>query len=209
MSPSIDSKQEKAEIMLLYHSDGGLDLIAGAVLLNLGLDVLNGTSATSLFTWIPILLISSLKNRFTLPRLGFKALKTNEKIARSWTIQTAVGLAIGLLILSTLILANPFGLHDTLGVIGQGDVRNLILAVVGGLMFAASAWIIPLKRFYIYGAIMAASALINYFFLPVYLPIFLTAAVMVVIGIRLTMQFSKDYPDPEENKKEVSKDPKK
>ena len=209
MSPSIDSKQEKAEIMLLYHSDGGLDLIAGAVLLNLGLDVLNGTSATSLFTWIPILLISSLKNRFTLPRLGFKALKTNEKIARSWTIQTAVGMAIGLLILSTLILANPFGLHDTLGVIGQGDVRNLILAVVGGLMFAASAWIIPLKRFYIYGAIMAASALINYFFLPVYLPIFLTAAVMVVIGIRLTMQFSKDYPDPEENKKEVSKGPKK
>ncbi|MDK2981619.1 MAG: hypothetical protein PWQ55_1966 [Chloroflexota bacterium] len=211
MSPSIDSKQEKAEIMALYHSDGGLDLIAGAVLLNLGLDILNGTSATSLFTWIPILLISSLKNRFTLPRLGFKALKTNEKIARSWTIQTAVGLAIGLLILSTLILANPFGLHDTLGVIGQGDVRNLILAVVGGLMFAASAWLIPLKRFYIYGAVMAASALINYFFLPVYLPIFLTAAVMVVIGIRLTMQFSKDYPDPEQDKdtKKVSKDPKK
>jgi len=214
MSSSINSKKEKAEVMLLYHSDGGLDLIAGAVLLNFGLDILNQTSTTSatpLFTWIPILLISSLKNRFTLPRLGFKALKTNEKIARSWTVQTAVGLAIWLLVLSTLIMSNPFGLHEKLGVIGQGDIRKLILAVAGGLMFAIGAWIIPLQRFYIYAAILAGAAAISYFFNPisVAIPVFLTAAVMVVVGVKLTMQFGKIYPDPEKDPKGVSKDPKK
>jgi hypothetical protein len=51
--------------------------------------------------------------------------------------------------------------------------------------------------------------LISYFFLPVYAPVFLTAAVMVVMGIRLTMQFGKKYPDPEQDKKGVSKDSKK
>jgi hypothetical protein len=209
MSPTNVSKKEKAEAMLLYHSDGGVDLIAGAILLNFGLDILNQTSATSLFTWIPILLISSLKNRFTLPRLGLKALKVNEKIARSWTVQTAVGLAIWLLIISTMIMTDPFDMQAKLSVIGSGDIRNLIMAVVGGLLFAAAGWLIPLKRFFIYSGILAVSSLISYFFLPVYAPVFLTAAVMVVMGIRLTMQFGKKYPDPEQDKKGVSKDSKK
>jgi hypothetical protein len=209
MSPTNVSKKEKAEAMLLYHSDGGVDLIAGAILLNFGLDILNQTSATSLFTWIPILLISSLKNRFTLPRLGLKALKVNEKIARSWTVQTAVGLAIWLLIISTMIMTDPFDMQAKLSVIGSGDIRNLIMAVVGGLLFAAAGWLIPLKRFFVYSGILAVSSLISYFFLPVYAPVFLTAAVMVVMGIRLTMQFGKKYPDPEQDKKGVSKDSKK
>lgn len=209
MSPTNVSKKEKAEVMLLYHSDGGVDLIAGAILLNFGLDILNQTSATSLFTWIPILLISSLKNRFTLPRLGLKALKVNEKIARSWTVQTAVGLAIWLLIISTMIMTDPFDMQAKLSVIGSGDIRNLIMAVVGGLLFAAAGWLIPLKRFFVYSGILAVSSLISYFFLPVYAPVFLTAAVMVVMGIRLTMQFGKKYPDPEQDKKGVSKDSKK
>ncbi len=209
MSPTNVSKKEKAEAMLLYHSDGGVDLIAGAILLNFGLDILNQTSATSLFTWIPILLISSLKNRFTLPRLGLKALKVNEKIARSWTVQTAVGLAIWLLIISTMIMTDPFDMQAKLSVIGSGDIRNLIMAVVGGLLFAAAGWIIPLQRFFVYSGILAVSSLISYFFLPVYAPVFLTAAVMVVMGVRLTMQFGKKYPDPEQDKKGVSKDSKK
>lgn len=209
MSSSNDPKKEKAEAMLLYHSDGGLDLIAGAILLNFGLDILNQTSATSLFTWIPILLISSLKNRFTLPRLGLKALKVNEKIARSWTVQTAVGLAIWLVIISTLILTDPFDMQAKLSVIGSGDIRNLIMAVAGGLLFAAAAWIIPLQRFYIYGAVLALSSLISYFVLPVYAPVFLTAAVMVVMGIRLTMKFGNTYPDPDKDKKVTSKENKK
>ena len=209
MSPTNDPKKEKAEVMQLYHSDGGLDLIAGAILLNFGLDILNQTSATSLFTWIPILLISSLKNRFTLPRLGFKALKTNEKIARSWTVQTAVGLAIWLLIISTLILTDPFDMQAKLSVIGSGDIRNLIMAVVGGLLFAAAGWIIPLQRFYIYGGILALSSLISYFVLPVYAPVFLTAAVMVVMGVKLTIKFGNTYPDPDKDKKDTPKEKKK
>lgn len=199
------SKNEKAEVMQLYHSDGGLDLIAGAVLLNFGLDILNKTSATSLFTWIPILLISSLKNRYTLPRLGLKALKANEKIAHSWTIQTAVGLAIWLLIISTMILLDPFDMQIKLSAIGQGDIRNLILGVVGGLLFVAAGWLIPLRRFYIYSGILALSSLISYFLAPVQVPVFLTATVMIVVGIKLTMQFGKTYPDPEKDKKDAPK----
>jgi hypothetical protein len=206
MSPTNVSKKEKAEVMLLYHSDGGLDLIAGAVLLNFGLDILNQSPATSLFTWVPILLISSLKNRFTLPRLGVKALKADEKIARSWTTQTAVGLAIWLLIISTLIISDPFDMQAKLSTIGQGDVRNLIMGIVGGIAFAAAGWLIPLRRFFIYAAILALSSLISYFLAPVFVPIFITAAVMIVVGIKLTIKFGNTYPDPDQDKQKSIKD---
>ncbi|BBB49720.1 hypothetical protein [Pelolinea submarina] len=209
MSSSDFSKKDRAEVMQLYHSDGGLDLIAGAVLLNFGLDILNQTSATSLFTWIPILLISSLKNRFTLPRLGLKALKANEKIAHSWTIQTAVGLAIWLLIISTMIMLDPFDMQVKLGTIGQGDVRNLIIGVVGGLLFAAAGWLIPLRRFYIYSGVLALSSLISYFLVPVQVPVFLIAVVMIAVGIKLTIAFGKKYPDPDKDNKDSSKGNKK
>lgn len=209
MSPTIISKEEKAESMLLYHSDGGLDLIAGAVLLNFGLDILNQSPTTSLFTWIPILLLSSLKNRYSVPRIGYKALNADEKIVRSWTMQTAIGLAIGLLIISTLILSDPFNLQSTFSLPWSGDIRNLELAIVGGISMLAAAWMIPLRRFYLYAGILALSSLVSYFLLPVYAPIFITAAVMVVIGIKLTMSFGRTYPDPEKDKKTESREDKK
>jgi hypothetical protein len=112
MSSNDSSKKEREEAMLLYHSDGVLDLITGAVLLNMGIDLLGTSKTTSLFTWIPILLYSSIKNRYSLPRIGYKALNANEKIAHSWTIQNAVGLAIALLALGTILVGDPLGIQQ-------------------------------------------------------------------------------------------------
>jgi hypothetical protein len=210
MSTTNSSKIEKAESMQLYHSDGGLDIIAGSVLLNLGLDVLNQAATTSLFTWIPILLLSSMKNRFSVPRIGYKALKADDKIVRSWTTQTAIGLAIWLLVLGTLLITDPFHLEDMFNLPWEGDFRNLVFAAVGGTSLAAAGWLIPLRRFYLYAGVAFVSSLISYFLLPVYAPIFITATVMVVIGIKMTMSFSRTYPDPEKDKaKNDNKDSKK
>jgi len=201
MSSNNSSKKEREEVMLLYHSDGAIDLIAGAVLLNLGLDLLNESPTTSLFTWIPILLFSSIKNRYSLPRIGYDALKANEKIVRSWTAQTAVGLAIALLLLGTLIVGDPLELAAKIDLPWQGSVAGLTFAILGGLGAALAAWRIPLKRLYIYAGVLFFTGLISHFFLPLYAPVFVSALVMLVTGLRFTSAFNKKYPDPEKDSK--------
>jgi hypothetical protein len=195
------SRKEREEVMELYHSEGGLDLIAGTVLLNLGLDLLNNSSTTSLFTWIPILLYSSIKSRYSLPRIGYDALKADEKIVRSWNAQTAVSLAIALLVLGTIIVGDPLGLQTKINLPLQGNVICLAFGLIGGLFALLAARFIPLKRLYIYAGVIFSSGLISYFFLPIQVPVFLSAIVIIVIGFRLTMAFNKKYPDPEKDQK--------
>ena len=200
---NFSSPKERESVMALYHSDGALDLIAGAVLLNLGLDLLNESPTTSLFTWIPVLLYSSIKNRFTLPRLSYDALKADEKIVRSWTAQTAVGLAIVLLVLGTVVVGDPLHIKTALNLPFQGNVMSLAFALLGGLAALLAAWLIPIKRFYIYAGIIFFSGIISYFFLPISVPVFLSAAVMVVVGFKLTMKFNTQYPDPDKPDKPI------
>jgi hypothetical protein len=128
---------------------------------------------------------------------------------KSWAVQSEVGLAIWLLLISTLVISNPYDFQDKLSTIGSGDIRNLVLGAAGGLAFALAAWRIPLPHFYIYGGVLALTSLISYFFLPVSVPVFITGIVMVVYGIKLTMTFSKIYPEPEKDKKGSSKESKK
>ena len=197
--------KEETKATQLFHSDGAADLIAGAVLLNFWIDLLNNDPFSSLFSWIPILLFSSIKNRYTLPRIDLKKLGVDEKQTRNWTAQTAIGIAIAFLTISTLLLNDPLDLKSKLSMSWGGDPRCLVYGVVGGLFMLLGAWRLPLKRFTIYAAVAFGTSLICYFFLPVTYSVVITAAVMLVMGIRLTMQFSKDHPDPEQEPKGKAK----
>jgi hypothetical protein len=197
--------KEETKASQLFHSDGAAELIAGAVLLNFWIDLLNNDPFSSLFSWIPILLFSSIKNRYTVPRIGYKELGVDEKQTRKWTAQTAIGIAIAFLTISTLLLSDPLGLESKLSISWGGDYRCLVYGVVAGLFILIGAWRIPIKRFNIYAAIAFGSSLICYFFLPVTYPVVITAAVMLVMGIRMSMQFSKKYPDPEQETKGKAK----
>ena len=206
-----NSKAERARIMELYHSDGAYDLVAGAVLLNFGLDLLNQATTTSLFTWIPILLLPSIKNKFAVPRIGLETLKATERQARSWTSITAVNIALGLLAVSMLVLNDPFELANRIHLPWGGDGRNLIYGTVAALYFLVSALTIPLRRCYFYAALALAASLTAMFWLPVAAPVLVTAAVLFGMGIRLTISFNRKYPDPEKEsrEKEVKKESKK
>lgn len=199
ISNSKNKKQLKA--IQLYHSDGTLDIVTGTVLLNFALDVLNESESTSLFTWIPILLISSIKNRFFLPRVGYDLLGVDEKRFRNWITQTAAGVAVAILILSMMILNDPFDLQNKLSLPWEGDYRCLVFGVLGGLMLSAAAWITSLRRFYLFAAATLLISLISYFFIRVYVPILILAAVMLFIGIRVMIKFMHQYPEPEKEDK--------
>ena len=199
------NKRDNTETQQLYHSDGGLDLVLGTVLVNLGFDVLNGAASASLFSYIPIFILYSMKSRFTVTRLGLDRLGIDERTSNYWARQLTLWTAIGLIFLSIMTLGDPLSLQEKLNLPWAGDIGCLMFAVIGGVSLFLTAWKTTLKRFKIYAAVAFASGLISYFILPLYAPMFITAAVMVVPGVKLMMEFSRQYPEPEKDKEEESK----
>ena len=184
----------KVKALQLFHQDGIIDIISGTVLVNFGFDILSNNETTSLFTWVPIILLSSLKNKTTIPRLGYEALGGDKRQINRWTFYPAIGIVIALTLFGILILGDPFDLKNSLVLPFSGNSKNLI----GGLLLAAACFLagmlLSLKRFYMYGAVALAAGLISYFYLPIYFPFFLTAGVMIANGARLMVAFLRTYP---------------
>ena len=200
--PLFESK--RAKMMEIFHQDGIVDLIGGAVLLNYGFDLLNNSSLSSLFTYIPILLMTPMKMQVTISRLGYEPFNNSQKKVRQWILGAAALMVLTLMLLGMVVL-NPVSavsvvlnnlFEDYGGLVGVG----ITLAVVSAL----AAVLTPHKRFLIYtitplAAAIAALALR----LPVYALVFVQAAVMLGFGLRLMMRFTRAYPleTPSEKKK--------
>jgi hypothetical protein len=201
--PMADKKKivsSKVKALQLFHQDGIIDIISGSVLINFGFDILNNNETTSLFTWIPIILLSSLKRKTTIPRLGYESLGGDERQIKRWTFYPAVGMILALILFGTFILDNPLDLQNTFILPFPGNSHNLF----GSLILAAACFItgllISLKRFYVYAAVALAAGLVSYFFLPIYFPFFFTGAVMIAYGARLMTTFMRAYPLDDERK---------
>lgn len=182
------------EIMRIYHQDGIIEVITGAVLLNFGFDLLNRNSMTSLFTYIPIILLTSMKNQMTISRLGYDVLGGDEKRVRKWNLGIAAGLVITLLLLSTTVLDDPLNLRSTLTLPFGRDVGSLLAGTILALACLAAAYLIPLQRFYVYAPVAFAAGLIGFFFLSPAAVVFICAFAILVPGIKMMLKFAKAYP---------------
>jgi hypothetical protein len=179
------------EALNLFHQDGALDVIAGATLLNFGFDVLGGAETTSLFTWIPILLYSSLKNKNTLPKLTPFLKNVSDKQLRLWTIIPSVGLVLVLVLLGIIMLGDGLNL---------GDLRSL-----AGFTFITLACLVPavwvgLKHYFIYAAAAFTAGLLSFLLIPPSWSVFILATFMLLFGGRMMVRFTRDYRLPEEEK---------
>jgi hypothetical protein len=184
----------REEMMRVFHQDGIIEIITGAVLLNFGFDLLNQNRITSLFTYIPIILLTSMKNQVTMSRLGLEPFGGDEKKVRYWNLSVAAGLVVMLLLLSTTILDDPLKLRSILSLPFGGDIGNLFAGAIIALACLAAGYFIPLKRFYYYAPVAFAAGLIGFFFLPVHIPVFFCALAILVPGIQLLVKFTRAYP---------------
>jgi len=191
----------KIKALQLFHQDGIIDIISGAVLVNFGFDILNNKETTSLFTWIPIILFSSLKNKTTIPRLGYESLGGDEGQIKRWTFYPALGIVLVMMLLGIFVLGNPLNLQNTFILPFSGNSKNLFSGIILAAACFITGMLIYLKRFYVYGIVALAAGWISYFFLPIYFPFFLTAGVMIAYGTRLMVTFTRAYPldDKREN----------
>jgi hypothetical protein len=194
MQETETNMKTKKESFHLYNQDGVIDIISAAVLLNFGLDLLKNSETTSIFTWVPILLISSLKDRITNSRLSPEELGTDNKTIRKWTFIPAVVMILSLTLLGTFVLGDPLNIQATGFLSFSGDALSLAASLVLSLVWIISGLLTGLKRFYIYAGVALIAGLISSFFFPLYVPFFLTAAVILVLGAVLMVKFTKAYP---------------
>jgi hypothetical protein len=201
---SMPNKQKisltREEAMRIFHQDGIIEVITGAMLINFGFDVLNRNkpaSITALFTYIPILLLSSMKNQVTISRIGYAAFGSDEKKVRNMNLAVAAGLVITLLLLSITALSDPLKILGGLALPFGGDISNLFVGTILALACLAGAYLIPLKRLYLYAPVAFVASLASFFlFFNPAAPVFFLALVILVPGIQLMVKFTRAYPLP-------------
>jgi len=204
----------RSEAARLFHQDGIIDIIAGAVLLNFGFDILNQSVTTSLFTFIPILLVNSMKRQITLQRLEAEGMDLDSAKFRRWTIYMTSGIVLMVIALGTLVLNGPLQTWYESGWIAQYNPRSFAAALIPGIFALAGALLIPLRRLYIYVGFSLFAGIISFFLLPPYFPTFAVAVLMITYGGWTMSKFMRANPidehkDQKENKeKDIKKEKK-
>lgn len=191
------SAQTLKDMLYLFHQDGAVDVIAGATLLNFGFDVLGQAESTSLFTWIPILLLSSIKNKNTMPRLSPFLNEVSDRQLKSWTFIPSVLMILTLILLGVMMLGDPLNLAQANFLPLAGDFKAFLSFTILALICLLPVFWAGLKQFIIYSIVSFVIAIASFFILPAAWGVFVIAAVMLVLGGRNMLRFTRQYPLPD------------
>jgi hypothetical protein len=191
--------------MEIFHQDGVLEVVMGATLLNFGFDILNEMSFTSLFTYIPIVLMSAMKNQITISRIGFESFDGDENSVRNWNLITAAGMVLVLVALSMFVLNDTLQIRELISLPSTSHIPSLFTGLVLALGSLAGAVLIPLKRFYFYAAAALLIGVLGLFLFPAQVATFAIAGVLLGNGVRMMIQFSRKYPLKKDDMKNEGK----
>ena len=191
MQANKDIEALKKKVYLTYHQDGIIDLTAATILL--GFSIFMATDnvvflALGAFCGVEYAL---LKQRITIPRLGYVRFEPKEKSLR----KNLVLLGIGMLVLFLVFAANAFLTIDP----SSFDMQRYHMVPLSVLLFAlpalVAAILLGLKRFYLYALLAAVlPALGAWLNIETFIPILVTGLVILVTGLWLLAGFIKQYP---------------
>lgn len=184
----------RAKAMKIFHQDGVLEIVLGMTLLNFGFDVLNGMTFTSLFTYVPILLMSAMKNQVTLSRLSYDDFDADDIKVRNWNLFTAIGMVVMLIALSVFVLNYDLNLRPWMPNPDAGNLPALFTGVILAAGTLAAALLIPLKRFYFNAAAALGLGILGFFFFAPHVMPFIVAGIILGNGIRLMVKFIRKFP---------------
>ncbi len=183
----IDLSKIEKQTYLAFHQDGLLDLFAGLIIIILGGLMYGGMMQFAGLPGIILLLYLPMKQKVTFPRISYINYAPSQK-ARL-TILSIVSIIVGLAVLGTNI-TNYFSFGSVLI-----EYMILLTGIALGGIIAAGAYLVKVKRYYIYALIVALGfALAN--FSVGYLPhlLLLIGLIMASVGIILLIAFLKNNP---------------
>ncbi len=194
MSQEKRFKQLERMAYLSYQQDGIIDLLVGWATLAFGLNIVMDSSIWTFLGWMPIIFYVPLKNRITVPRLGYVKFDPNRGRPSKWTISF---LFLGFLMLSVLgivvILLSNWSPSQVVDWIREYPL--LFYGLLGLFGFGLAGVISGIRRFFLYALmsllLMGGGQLIG---IKEYISLFLLGGSILVVGAVLLTRFIHRYP---------------
>ncbi len=196
MSQEQDFKKLRQKTYASYHQDGLIDIIIGWAILGFGINMALDNSVFLFLGWLPIILYVPIKNRVTVPRIGYVKFSSTNSLILGIVLAVLLVLLLGIFI---LLIVGP----DLVPPQISEWFRNyylLLFASILGLGFAAAAYATGITRFYAY-----AFTLVFVFAAGIWLevpePVYVIIAGLLieVVGVMLMVRFLRRYPKSNED----------
>ena len=199
----IDKLQRK--VLLAYHQDGILDLVAGTVVLGFGLNMLTDNIAFLMIGWLAMILYILIKQRITIPRFGYVRFESEKASFKKGVVSVGVGVLLVLFILTLNIFVSRRPTSPDIQAWLQRYHMVPLSAMIFGLPALVAATFLQLKRFYLYALLTASlPALGAWLNVETYLPIVTTGLILMTFGTVLLINFLKKYPLTNKESEDVS-----
>jgi hypothetical protein len=191
MSQDQDFKKLQQRTYASFHQDGLIDMIIGWAIVGFGINMALDNSAFLFLGWLPIVFYVPIKNRVTVPRIGYV------KFSSSNSLLIGIVLAILLVLLLGIFILLIVGPHLIPAQLSEwfSEYYLLLFGSLVGLGFAGTALVTGISRFYAY-AVMLVLIIAAGIWLNIPDPIYvLTAGLLIlVVGITHMVRFLRKHP---------------
>lgn len=189
-----------------HHQDGLLDLLIGQILLGFGLGMASSwVGGLAILGFLPIALYVPLKNRITIPRLGY--VEFLPKPSREVLLKIVYPLFFCTCMVVFLLIAGvPEGANPPAEVWTPSEAwpafrlwlqgkEALLIGVAMLVVFGLLGLALEIQRLFIYAVlgliIMLGSQLSN---ISIFIPIFVLSGIAYTVGIIMLIRFLRKYP---------------
>ena len=197
---------------LSHHQDGLLDLLIGQIMLGIGLGMASGwIGGLAILGFLPIALYVPLKNRITIPRLGY--VDFIPKPSREALFKIGYPLFICTCMVIFLLLARvPEGVTPVAEVWTPSDAwpafrlwlhgnEPLIIGFALLVVFGVVGLATEIRRMFVYAVLGLILMLGGQFFNDrIFIPMFVLSGIAFVVGILMLIRFVRKYPRISEEK---------
>jgi len=203
MSQEADLKRLARQTYVSYHQDGLIDLAVGWATLFWGLNLALDESGLTFMSILGVLSYVPLKNRITVPRLGY-ARSGARYGGRARMTAALVALALltaGTLVFLALGMAGQLtpGPSTPAALLWIGDHPLSFYAAVAAVGFGLGGLITGIRRLFVY-ALLSLCLLLGGQLLGArqFVPVLLLGGIILGAGIALLVRFLRKYPAPAE-----------
>jgi hypothetical protein len=199
-------KKLESKTYLSHHQDGLLDLLIGQIMLGFGLGMASGWfGGLAILGFLPIALYVPLKNRITIPRLGY--VEFIPKPSREVLLKIVYPLFFCTCMVVFLLIAGvPEGVTPVAEVWTPSEAwpavrmwlqgkESLLFGLAMFIVFAVVGIATEIRRMFAYALlsliIMVGGQLLN---LRTFIPSFVLAGIAYAVGIIMLIQFIRRFP---------------
>lgn len=200
MSQNIEFKELRKKVYLSYHQDGLIDIIIGASILGFGLLIATDNSAFLVLTWIGFILYTPLKNRLTVPRLGYVRFDEERKTAMRYVLMIVVGVLVLAMFIGLYVFVRSDSMSQTLSDWFR-EYHMLVLGFFMAIPLVAAAYWSGVNRLAIYAGLIVLVIFAG-IQLGIDAPVYVIAlgCVILLSGLWILFRFLKRYPIANEDK---------